>query len=360
MDHLLKLDQICCGYSDNLILNDLSFNIEKGAIACLLGPSGSGKTTALQAIAGFNPLLSGTITLDRDVISSAESMLVPEKRKISMVFQDYALFPHLTVQDNISFGLRSLSRRDRKNIVDEMLELVRLPSFGKRYPHELSGGQQQRVALARGLATHPLLLLMDEPFSNLDAGFKRQLYTEVRDILKDMGITTLVVTHDKEEAFTVSDQVGVLANGQLQQWGSPAELFHQPCNRQVATFIGAGQLIPALAIRRDQLKTEIGMITLFNGQASLEPGEQCEIFIRPHELNLGTDAKLVQGEVIRKQFLGSKTRYTMGLPSGNEINVVTYDAATFEVGAKVGLKLETDNLILFQHSTTTFRITDRP
>ncbi len=208
MSHLLlNLRNLACGYQNQRVVQELNLHLNAGDIGCLLGSSGCGKTTTLRAIAGFEPIHAGEITLAGEVISRPGWTLAPEKRRIGMVFQDYALFPHLSVAENIAFGIRNHPRLDQ--VVAELLELVNLGALGKRYPHELSGGQQQRVALARALAPEPQLLLLDEPFSNLDGELRRRLSHEVRDILKARGTSAILVTHDQEEAFAVSDHVGV-------------------------------------------------------------------------------------------------------------------------------------------------------
>lgn len=219
------------------VVNHLSLQLAKGEIGCLLGASGCGKTTILRTIAGFEPLRSGAIYLDGQLLSSTTRQIAPELRKVGMMFQDYALFPHLTVEQNVAFGLRRWSKAERAARVSEMLELVGLLAERKRYPHELSGGQQQRVALARALAPSPSLLLLDEPFSNLDVDTRERLAFEVRDILKQAGLTAILVTHNQAEAFAIADRIGVMNQGQVVQWGTPRELHEQPANEFVADFI---------------------------------------------------------------------------------------------------------------------------
>ncbi|MDG2091230.1 MAG: ABC transporter ATP-binding protein [Gammaproteobacteria bacterium] len=239
MNNLLNVKQISCRYDDKVIVPDLSFSVKPGQIASLLGPSGCGKTTALRAIAGFEPIYGGEIELAGNVLSTPTNTLVPEKRKVGMVFQDYALFPHLNVNDNIAFGIQDKDKAERANKIAELLQMIKLQDYANYYPHQLSGGQQQRVALARALAPSPLILLLDEPFSNLDTELRRSLSLEVRDILKQNNITAILVTHDQTEAFTVADEIGVLNGGELQQWGEPQTLRQQPTNDFVANFIGA-------------------------------------------------------------------------------------------------------------------------
>ncbi len=238
MNDLLKVAQISCRYDDKIIIPELSFSVKQGQIACLLGPSGCGKTTALRAIAGFEPVYSGSIELAGNIISKPGETLVPEKRKVGMVFQDYALFPHLTVHDNIAFGIQDKDRTERDKIITDLLQTIKLADHATYYPHQLSGGQQQRVALARALAPSPTILLLDEPFSNLDTELRRSLSLEVRDILKQNNITAILVTHDQTEAFTVADEIGLLQNGVLQQWGEPQSLRQHPANDFVAGFMG--------------------------------------------------------------------------------------------------------------------------
>ena len=213
----LVVDDIALRYGRRAILEHLSFALPQGGIACLLGPSGCGKTTALRAIAGFEPISEGAIRLAGKVLSASGRIIPPEKRRIGMVFQDYALFPHLTVAQNVGFGLRGRSHADER--VAEMLDTVGLAHAGQRFPHELSGGQQQRVALARALAPQPSILLLDEPFSNLDVALRERLAGEVRDILKATNTTAVLVTHDQHEAFAMADVIGGMADGHLQQWG---------------------------------------------------------------------------------------------------------------------------------------------
>ncbi len=237
MTALLEIHNINCRYDDQVIIDDLSFNVEQHQIVSLLGPSGCGKTTALRAIAGLENIFAGQILLDGVCLSTSANVLPPEQREIGMVFQDYALFPHLSVSKNIAFGLHGRDKAEKSAVVESLLGLVHLEKHADKYPHQLSGGQQQRVALARALAPDPKLLLMDEPFSNLDSEMRRNLSREVRDILIERKISAILVTHDQEEAFTVADETGVMLEGNLQQWGSAEQLRESPANEFVARFI---------------------------------------------------------------------------------------------------------------------------
>lgn len=238
MNSLLEVCNINCRYDDQVIIEDLSFMVRPQQIVSLLGPSGCGKTTALRAIAGLERLYAGKILLEGNALSTVDTLLPPEQRQIGMVFQDYALFPHLSVARNIAFGLHGRDKAEVEATVQQLLTLVHLEKHADKYPHQLSGGQQQRVALARALAPEPSLLLMDEPFSNLDSEMRRNLSCEVRDILIERKTSAILVTHDQEEAFTVADETGVMLEGGLQQWGTAEQLLENPANDFVARFIG--------------------------------------------------------------------------------------------------------------------------
>lgn len=238
---LLKVNEISCRYGDHVIIPSLSFSVPENRIACLLGPSGCGKTTALRAIAGFEPVYQGQIELAGQVISKPGYTLVPEKRRVGMVFQDYALFPHMTVKANIAFGIQDQDKGAQEAIISKLLDMIKLQAHIDYYPHQLSGGQQQRVALARALAPNPSILLMDEPFSNLDTELRRELSLEVRQILKQNQITAIMVTHDRHEACNMADEIGVMQDGVLQQWGEPRHLQQSPANDFVAAFLGSNR-----------------------------------------------------------------------------------------------------------------------
>ncbi|HLS99336.1 MAG TPA: ABC transporter ATP-binding protein, partial [Porticoccaceae bacterium] len=224
----LELLNIAVGFGTALILDDLTLALEPGEIGCLLGASGCGKTTALRAIAGFEPLVRGQIVVGDQQLSRPGWTLPPQRRRVGMVFQDYALFPHLSAADNVGFGLRRVDAARKRRRVAEMLDLVGLGELADHFPHQLSGGQQQRVAVARALAPDPAVLLMDEPFSNLDSELRERLSLEVRAILKAAGTTALIVTHDQHEAFAMADRVGLMHNGRIEQWDSPYNLYHRP------------------------------------------------------------------------------------------------------------------------------------
>ena len=345
MDALLSLKNIECRYEDRTVVQALNMHVNEGNLICLLGPSGCGKTTVLRAIAGFHPVDAGEIQLRQQIISSPGFMLPPEKRRLGMVFQDYALFPHLTVQENVRFGLRSLTAAAQQRTVDDMLELVGLGDMGLRYPHELSGGQQQRVALARALAPRPDLLLMDEPFSNLDVELRERVSDEVRDILKRQGTTAILVTHDQNEAFALGDQVGVMHAGRLLQWDTPYNLYHEPCCRFVADFIGQGIFLPGTLISPDSVETEIGRLS-GNRAYPWGTGSEVELLLRPDDILPDRDSSL-KGTVTKKAFKGAEILYTLRLPSGLELLSLFPSHDDYQIGEEVGVRVEADHMVAF-------------
>ncbi|MGH8376418.1 MAG: ABC transporter ATP-binding protein, partial [Pseudomonas sp.] len=306
---LLNLRELACGYHGQRVVQNLNLHLNAGDIGCLLGSSGCGKTTTLRAIAGFEPVHEGEIQLAGEVISKPGFTLAPEKRRIGMVFQDYALFPHLTVAENIAFGIRKHPQQAR--VVEEMLELVKLGGLGKRFPHELSGGQQQRVALARALAPEPQLLLLDEPFSNLDVELRRRLSHEVRDILKSRGTSAILVTHDQEEAFAVSDHVGVFKEGRLEQWDTPYNLYHEPLTPFVASFIGQGYFIRGQLTSPESVQTELGELR-GNRAYNWAHGSSVDVLLRPDDIVHAPDSAL-KARIVGKSFLGAATFYRLQL-----------------------------------------------
>jgi len=340
---LLQLHNLACGYQGQKIVQDLNLHLNAGDIGCLLGPSGCGKTTTLRAIAGFEPITQGEIRLAGEVISRAGFTLAPEARRIGMVFQDYALFPHLTVAENVAFGIRKHPERER--ITRELLDLVKLGHLGRRYPHELSGGQQQRVALARALAPEPRLLLLDEPFSNLDVELRRSLSLEVRDILKARGTSAILVTHDQEEAFAVRDQVGVFRDGRLEQWDTPYNLYHEPLSPFVASFVGQGYFIRGQLINPETVQTELGEIH-GNRAYSWPLGSAVDVLLRPDDLVYAPDSAL-QAQIVGKTFLGASTLYRLQLPTGTQLEAIFPSHTDHHPGEIVGIEVSADHLVLF-------------
>ena len=287
--------------------------------------------------------MRGLITLAGKEISRPNFTLAPEKRRIGMVFQDYALFPHLSVKDNITFGIRK--HPNAKRITQELLELVKLNALGDRYPHELSGGQQQRVALARALAPEPQLLLMDEPFSNLDGELRRSLSREVRDILKYRGTSAILVTHDQEEAFAMSDNVGVFNKGKLEQWDSPFNLYHEPLTPFVASFVGQGYFIRGQMLTNDSVQTELGVIR-GNRAYNWPSGSTVDVLLRPDDIIDSPESPL-RAIIIGKTFLGAATLYRLELPTGNQLEAIFTSHIDHFLGENVGIAVAADHLVAF-------------
>jgi len=274
--------------------------------------------------------------------------LPPEQRRLGMVFQDHALFPHLSVGKNVGFGLRGMSRGQKQAIIDEMLELTGLTDMGDRYPHELSGGQQQRVALARALAPEPDLILLDEPFSNLDIELRERLSGEVREILKRRGTTAVLVTHDQHEAFALGDAVGVMHEGKLLQWDTPYNLYHEPGNRFVADFIGQGVFLRGTLLTPNTMETEIGMHK-GNRTYPWARGTRVEVLLRPDDI-VPDPASLLQAQVVQKAFRGAEILYTLRLRSGGRVLSLFPSHADHALGERVGIRVQADHLVAFPRS----------
>ncbi|WP_338848818.1 ABC transporter ATP-binding protein [Massilia sp. W12] len=344
--NLLQVEAISHVYGARSTLQALSFSLARGEIACLLGPSGCGKTTALRCIAGFESLRSGRILINGQEVSTPQHTLAAQKRKIGMVFQDYALFPHLDVAHNIGFGLHAMSKSEARARVADMLEITGLAAFAKAYPHELSGGQQQRVALARALAPKPDLILLDEPFSNLDVDLRVKLGVEVRELLKKQGSTAIMVTHDQHEAFAMADQIGLLHEGVMQQWGKAYDLYHHPANRFVADFIGEGVLLPARACGADCVHPSFGELrgTLANQFA---PDEVVDVLIRPDDI-LHDDASPTKARVLARAFRGAEFLYTLELSDGAKVLSLAPSHHDHAIGEMIGIRIEVDHLIAFR------------
>jgi len=335
---LLEVENLRAAYGAEAVVLGLAFSLERGAIGCLLGPSGCGKTTVLRCIAGFEPVQEGVIRIAGRVVSAPGNTVAPEQRHVGMVFQDYALFPHLDVAGNIGFGLRG--ERDAR--VRELAALVGLSGELDKYPHEISGGQQQRVALARALAPRPELLLLDEPFSNLDVDLRERLSHELRDIIKASGATAILVTHDQHEAFAMADEIGVLHEGRIQQWDSAYNLYHRPANRFVADFVGQGVFLPAQARGAGQLEIELGVL-----EGDSLGKERLEVLLRPDDV-VHDDAAPTQAEVVHKAFRGAEILYTLRLASGRKVLALVPSHHNHALGERIGIRLDVDHVVAFQ------------
>ena len=345
MATLLEIAAIRHGYNGHRVLSEFSLALGRGRIGCILGPSGCGKTTALRCIAGFEKIAAGRIAINGEDVSRPDHVVPPERRRIGMVFQDYALFPHLTVNDNVGFGLRPLAAAERAARIREMLGLVGMESAADRYPHELSGGQQQRIALARALAPRPELLLMDEPFSNLDVDLRERLGLEVRDILKQQGMTAILVTHDQHDAFAIADEIGIMREERIEQWGTAYDLYHRPATRFVADFIGQGAFLTGSVLEDGRIGIELGVYHA-SAPHSWPQDMAVDVLLRPDDI-LHDDASPLQAEVLHKAFRGAEFLYTLRLPLGGRVMSLVPSHHNHAIGEKIGIRLELDHVVAF-------------
>ena len=348
---LLELDKIECRFDNDIVVREVSFSLEPGDSACLLGPSGCGKTTTLRAIAGLEPLTAGRIIINGKEASRPGKILPPEKRQLGMVFQDHALFPHLSVADNIAFALRGQSATQRDARVRECLAMVRLSGLENRYPHELSGGQQQRVALARAIAPRPRLMLLDEPFASLDLDLRRQLNRELRDILGHEQITAVIVTHDQEEAFALGSKLGILRDGQLMQWDTPYRIYHAPVCRFVAEFAGSGAFLRGTVADSRHVSTAAGLL---GGAAALglTPGTEVDVLLRPEDV-VTDESGPVSTRIVERVFLGPNILYRLALSNGEIVTCLTGSHVDAAVDSELRVCIAAKHLVLFPGGSNT-------
>ncbi|MGC7890445.1 MULTISPECIES: ABC transporter ATP-binding protein [Vibrio] len=342
MSCALSIHDLTCKYENQTVLQSLSLEVKQGEIVCLLGASGCGKTTLLKAIAGLLPLSSGVMSLNCVTIDDGQHWLPPEARNIGMIFQDYALFPHLTVAENIAFGLRQLSQTECKAKVGEMLALVHLAGLGDRYPHQLSGGQQQRVAIARSLAYKPDLLLLDEPFSNIDTQVRHELIGEIRNIFKKQGVTAIFVTHSREEAFAFADKMAVMNHGVIEQYGTASELYYQPSSKFVADFLGGGSYLSAKRISEWQFETDLGVVDA-KAQQPIELEAKCELLLRPQHIQISAQQES-KVRVLEQQFMGDHCRYVIDAYGSK---LLASSSQPLSVGQNVAVSIDTQGVLAF-------------
>ena len=347
---MLELDGVSHAYEDAPVLDDLSMRLEHGQIGCVLGPSGCGKTTLLRCIAGFEPITAGRICIDGHEESTARSVNPPERRKVGMVFQDYALLPHLNVIDNVAFGLHAMPTAQRGQHAMDTLDTVGLTELAQRFPHEISGGQQQRVAIARALAPAPALVLMDEPFSNIDAGMRSDLGKELSDLFRSLGTTVLVVTHDHSDAFSMADKLGVLCQGKLLQWDDAYRVYHEPATRFVADFVGRGEWLPGILLADGRVETSLGVIH-GNMSAEIAAGTRVDLLLRPDDV-VHDDSSTLLAEVISRRFLGSEFLYELRIASGDKVTASVPSHHDHSIGEKIGIRIETEHMVVFPSRST--------
>ncbi|EMA04311.1 iron(III) transport system ATP-binding protein [Haloferax mediterranei ATCC 33500] len=340
-DIVLELDGVSKSYGSESVIDDLSISVKEGEILTLLGPSGCGKTTTLRLIAGLDHPNEGAVRLNGTVVSGNGVLTAPEERGVGVVFQEFALFPHLTASENIAFGLKDLDKADREARVGELLDLVGLETQGESYPDELSGGQQQRVALARSLAPEPEILLLDEPFSNLDVDLRVQMREEVRRILKEAGVTAVSVTHDQEEALSISDRVAVMNDGDLEQIGEPEQVFQHPESRFVAGFLGYAGFLPG-RVDGDAVKTELGTVgrDQIHGLAPEYDETDIDILVRPDDVSAHACDGEGHGEVVGKRYLGPTILYEVELDGGDDLLCMHNHDETVPTDGRVEVSLD--------------------
>jgi iron(III) transport system ATP-binding protein len=340
---LLELSRVTRRYhpAQPAAVDAVSLTVSRGEILALLGPSGSGKSTLLRLIAGFERPDAGSVRIDGRLVADPTFAVPPERRGVGIVFQDYALFPHLTVEANVAFGLHALDRGRRRERVRSFLELVGLPALARRYPHELSGGQQQLVALARALAPAPAVLLLDEPFSNLDADLRGQMRQDVEKILRETETTVVFVTHGQDEAFGIGDRVGVLLRGRLEQIDTPETIYHRPASRFVAEFVGAATFVTGV-LRAGAVVTDVGTFAV-DGAAGT--GE-VDVMIRPDDVTFvpAADGDAV---IVHRDFRGTETVYGLAFAGGRRLYSSQPSWATAAVGDRVRVEIRLEHVVTF-------------
>ncbi|WP_368485081.1 ABC transporter ATP-binding protein [Pseudoalteromonas sp. SD03] len=346
----LILQGVSYAYNGTKVIDNLDLTLGKDEIVCLLGASGCGKTTTLKAIAGLIEAKQGQVFIDGKLVSDANTFVSPEHRNIGMMFQDYALFPHLTVANNIAFGLSGMSKADKHARVSEMLKLVHLVGCADRFPHQLSGGQQQRVAIARALAYKPSLLLLDEPFSNIDTQVRFELIADIRRIIKAQQVSAVFVTHSKEEAFAFSDTLAVMHQGKIAQQGTPEQLFAKPRSKEVAEFLGQGIYLSATVLTATEYQTQFGVVESIQPQ-QYGVADKGVIYVRPHQLELASNNDTQQQServsILSSRFIGSAYVYTVVIAE-QEIEVAAQYGQSFEINEQVIIKIKPHTVNFFE------------
>tara|TARA_B100000212_G_scaffold159940_1_gene120227 strand:+ start:729 stop:1781 length:1053 start_codon:yes stop_codon:yes gene_type:complete len=348
MDKKLIISNLSLMFEEkNKVLSNINFHIDDSEIGCILGPSGCGKTSLLRAIAGFESISSGSILKDGVCITNSVENTPVANRNMGMVFQDYALFPNMDVKSNIAFGLKNSTELEKDNRVNYLLDLVNLVDCKNKYPHELSGGEQQRIALVRALAPSPDIILMDEPFSNIDQDIKEELVSDVRLLLKELAITSIIVTHDQNEAFNLADKVAIMNNGTIQQVGIPYDIYHKPVNKFVANFIGLGTFLPLKKNNKGDFEIPLGPLDNNRIKNELTKFDNLEMLIRPDDI-IHNDLSIKKAKILEKQFRGAEFLYK--LLYNNEHQILCYAPShhNHEIGELIGIELDIQHYVIFE------------
>ena len=341
----LSVNQISFSIDGNRILDNLNFEVAEKDIVSIIGPSASGKSSLLRLIAGFDTIDSGKIAINNIVVDSNQKFIKPQNRNIGIIFQDLALFPHLNCEDNIAFGISKWSKNKKDVRLARLIDLLNITEISKKYPHEISGGQQQRVAIARALAPKPEVLLLDEPFSALDEELKEQLMLDVKDLLKEENITSIVITHNIKEAFQLSDKIAYLSEKKILQYDTPYNMYHKPATKEIANFCGIGSFLKGTIIDANHISTSLGV--LFGKTTPYVKGEIVHIMIRPDDI-IHDDNSASSAKVIEKNFHGADFLYKLELKDGQNIFCYTPSHHNHSINEIIGIKAQIDHLILFK------------
>lgn len=361
MTHLIDIHQLQVKLQQKTILADISFSLQAGDILGLVGPSGCGKTTLLNTLAGFIEQESGNIAIGNSLLINKENKVSPELRNVGMIFQDYALFPHLTVEKNVGFGLDKLSKSVKKERIQALLTLLKLDEFDDRYPHQLSGGQQQRVAIARALAPRPQVLLLDEPFSNIDARLRNELMIEIRQLLKSLNMTAIFVTHNKDEVFTFADKIAVMYEGEILQFGSPIEVSQNPNSWQVADFLQLGSWIP-FQVKEVLAETAIGLFhvsAITNAVDNSSKHVEQQLLVKPRDVtvnDIAVNREQTPNVIINHMGITEHGYHYIVNSIDNSAmlsfsRLSFYHYSIFQVGQALSLSLKPSEYLAFQHHT---------
>ena len=340
----LEIENISLNLDNDRILDNLSLIVKEEEIISIIGPSASGKSSLLRVIAGFENISTGKIKLNGQIVDDTSTIIEPQERNVGIIFQDLALFPHLNCADNIIFGISELSSKEKIERLGRLEKVLDIIEISKKFPHEISGGQQQRVAIARALAPKPEILLLDEPFSALDENLKEKLLTDVKILLKEEKITTIVITHNIKEAFQISDKIAFLSNKKIIQSDSAYNIYHKPLTRDIANFCGIGSFINGEIIDKNYVATNLGKH--FGDTTSYEIGSSVDILIRPDDI-IHDDDSTKSARVIEKIFHGSDFLYKLKLNNGENIFCYTPSHHDHALNEVIGIKSEMDHLILF-------------